>query len=147
MLKRYSGILVVAACATQLMGCSLLHISGPCFGVGCPSRTPGEYSQYNPGANGPKATAPAPQQAQAKKTDPGANPQTQAPAVATAPATNAVSAAPAPVPAPAPAAASSSTSEPAAANTSANANASSGSTSVYGKVQRFFERFTGAGKS
>ena len=75
MRKRHSGILVVVACATQLTGCSLLHISGPCFGVGCPSRTPGEYSQYNPGANGPKASAPAPQQAQAKNTDPGVNPQ------------------------------------------------------------------------
>ena len=57
MRKRYSGILVVVAAATQLTGCSMLHISGPCFGVGCPARTPGEYSQYNPGSNGPKAAA------------------------------------------------------------------------------------------
>jgi hypothetical protein len=138
MRKRHSGILVVVACATQLTGCSLLHISGPCFGVGCPSRTPGEYSQYNPGANGPKAAAPAPQQAQAKKADPGVNPQAQA----TAPTTQAATANP--TPATTPTAASAPAADPNAAN---SASASSGSTSVYAKVQRFFERFTGAGKS
>ena len=140
MRKRHSGILVVVACATQLTGCSLLHISGPCFGVGCPSRTPGEYSQYNPGANGPKAAAPAPQQAQAKKTDPAVNPQaqTQAPAPTTQAATANPTPAPAPTASPAPAA---------DANAANSASASSGSTSVYAKVQRFFERFTGAGKS
>ena len=136
MRKRHSGILVVVACATQLTGCSLLHISGPCFGVGCPSRTPGEYSQYNPGANGPKAAAPAPQQAQAKNTDPGVNPQ--APAPTTQATTSNPTPAPAPTASPAPAA---------DANAANSASASSGSTSVYAKVQRFFERFTGAGKS
>jgi hypothetical protein len=144
MLKRYSGILVVAACAAQLTGCSLLHISGPCFGVGCPSRTPGEYSQYNPGSNGPKAAAPAPQQAQAKKTDPGVNPQAQAPA----PTTQAATANPAPAPAPAAAPASAPATDSSAASSANAASASnSGSTSMYAKVQRFFERFTGAGKS
>ena len=136
MRKRHSGILVVVACATQLTGCSLLHISGPCFGVGCPSRTPGEYSQYNPGANGPKAAAPAPQQAQAKNTDPGVNPQ------APAPTTQATTANPTPAPAP-----TASPAPAADANAANSASASSGSTSVYAKVQRFFERFTGAGKS
>jgi hypothetical protein len=140
MLKRYSGILVVAACAAQLTGCSLLHISGPCFGVGCPSRTPGEYSQYNPGSNGPKAAAPAPQQAQAKKTDPGVNPQAPAPQAATA------NPAPAPAPAAAPASAPA-TDSSAASSANAASALNSGSTSMYAKVQRFFERFTGAGKS
>jgi hypothetical protein len=138
MRKRYSGILVVVAVAAQLTGCSLLHISGPCFGVGCPSRTPGEYSQYNPGSNGPKAAAPAPQQAQATK-------PAAAAAQAPAPTATAVSATPAPTPAPPPTA--SSAAVPADANANPSANASSGSTSMYAKVQRFFERFTGAGKS
>jgi hypothetical protein len=71
MRKRLSGILVLVACTTALSGCSLMRYTGPCFGVGCPARTPGETSQYKPG-EGPKA---APVQAQAEKaTDPSKTP-------------------------------------------------------------------------
>ena len=57
MRKRISGILVVVACAANLSGCSLIHYTGPCFGVGCPSGTPGESSQYKMG-EAPKAAPP-----------------------------------------------------------------------------------------
>jgi hypothetical protein len=73
MRKRISGILVVAACAASLSGCSLIHYTGPCFGVGCPAGTPGESSQYKMG-EGPKA---APPQAQAQA-QPVAQPQPSA---------------------------------------------------------------------
>jgi hypothetical protein len=63
MRKRLSGILVVVACTASLSGCAWIHYSGPCFGVGCPSGTPGESSQYKMG-EGPKA---APPQANANK--------------------------------------------------------------------------------
>ena len=77
MRKRIGGILVVAACTASLSGCSLLHYTGPCFGVGCPAGTPGQSSQYKMG-EGPKA---APPQAQAQ-VQPAAQPQPSAQAAA-----------------------------------------------------------------
>ncbi|MGA8036024.1 MAG: hypothetical protein WA823_14315 [Candidatus Acidiferrales bacterium] len=77
MRKRLSGILVIVACTSSLSGCAFMRFTGPCFGVGCPSGTPGESSQYKLG-EGPKA-APPQAQAQAqppqkKAGDPGKNP-------------------------------------------------------------------------
>jgi hypothetical protein len=56
MWNRLACVLVLAATAGCVSGCSYLQATGPCFGTGCPSRTVGQSGQYKVG-QGPKTAA------------------------------------------------------------------------------------------
>jgi hypothetical protein len=64
MSNKLSAVLVLCMSTMCLSGCDLLRATGPCFGVGCPSGTPGHSGQYKPGeapkAQNASASAPAP---------------------------------------------------------------------------------------
>jgi hypothetical protein len=75
MRNRFACLVILAAAAACLSGCSYFRPTGPCFGAGCPSRTVGQNGQYKMG-QGPKtaakpaqanqAAAPPPQKTQGK---------------------------------------------------------------------------------
>jgi hypothetical protein len=54
MSKKLSAVLILCMSTVCLSGCDLLRVTGPCYGVGCPSRTAGGSGQYKPG-EAPKA--------------------------------------------------------------------------------------------
>jgi hypothetical protein len=70
MSKNRSAVLILCMSTVCLSGCDLLRVTGPCYGVGCPSRTAGGSGQYKPG-EAPKAqntAAPAPAKSAAAPT-------------------------------------------------------------------------------
>src|SRR5580692_5015781 len=64
MSNKLSAVLVLCMSTMCLSGCDLLRATGPCYGVGCPSGSPGHSGQYKPGeapkAQNASASAPAP---------------------------------------------------------------------------------------
>ena len=70
MSKKLSAVLILCMSTVCLSGCYLFRVTGPCFGVGCPSGTAGGSGQYKLG-EAPKAqnaTAPAPTKSAAAPT-------------------------------------------------------------------------------
>jgi hypothetical protein len=102
MSNKLSAVLILYIATVGLVGCDLLRVSGPCYGVGCPGGTAGRNAQYKPG-EAPKAQnafvpAPTPAQTASAPTQSPATQSTTAQADSAQPA-NAQAAAAQPAPA------------------------------------------------
>lgn len=69
--------LLLLICTAGLPACSLLHVSGPCYGYGCPAGT--EHADQKAAANAPaQASAPVASAQQQNSTSESANQTTSA---------------------------------------------------------------------
>ncbi len=80
MSNKLSAVLILCISIVCLSGCDLLRVTGPCYGVGCPSGTAGGSGQYKPGeapraqnasTPGPAKSAGAPSQTASTTAQPG----------------------------------------------------------------------------